>query len=411
MPGSRDLGQRCRLQIECGLGEFLAHCGNYRGKNKVTEKHRIAVVDDNPVQQVILLRLLSESHEVVCFDNGSAFLTSPDAFDVALFDIEMPGPSGYEICRALRSRPDNNDTPVIFVSAHDTVPDRVAAYEAGGDDFIAKPISVHELRHKVNTIIEHRDRLRELSTQSSTAQQIAFTAMTSMGDLGVVIEFLRKCTCSNSYESTARQLAEAMSAWGLRGAVQVRGPRQRLNVSTDGEMSPLQSSVLENLQDIGRIFELGSRAVINYEHVSLLVQNLPTSDPDKVGRLRDHLAALAESADIHLASIDAIQERDLQKLGIEGTLAELRNALEGISSQTHQHRLAGQAHIMEQLEYLGRTLQSLGLSSSQESFVSDLVRESLDTALNFFDEAAHYEDQFAEVATRLERLAASDYRL
>ncbi len=165
------------------------------------------------------------------------------------------------------------------------------------------------------------------------------------------------------------------------------------------------------MRDMGRIFEFGSRAVVNYAHVSLLVNNLPTDDPDKVGRLRDHLAVLAESADLRVAGMDAANERDLQKLGIEGSLAELRAALQKTNQRLVENRLAGQRHMMDQLESLGRTLGSLGLSELQENFVGDQVRETLDSALQFFDEAARGEDEFTSVLARLERLAASDYRL
>ena len=54
----------------------------------------------------------------------------------------MPGLNGYETCRQLKLRDAGSSTPVIFVSAHDTAPERVAAYEAGGDDFVTKPIAV-----------------------------------------------------------------------------------------------------------------------------------------------------------------------------------------------------------------------------------------------------------------------------
>jgi hypothetical protein len=134
-------------------------------------------------------------------------------------------------------------------------------------------------------------------------------------------------------------------------------------------------------------------------------------DPDKVGRLRDHLAVLAESADIRVSGMDAANERDLQKLGIEGSLAELRNALQRTNQRIVDNRLAGQRHIMDRLEGLARTLGTLGLSEIQENFVGDLVRDTLDTALQFFDQAAEGEDEFAQVLGRLERLAASDYRL
>ena len=164
-------------------------------------------------------------------------------------------------------------------------------------------------------------------------QQVAFTAMSSMGDLGVVIDFLRESTACKTYQDVASHLSGAMMAWGLRGAVQVRGHNGMLNYTTDGRMSPLQSSVLDTMRDFGRIFEMGSRAIINYNQISLLVENLPIADPDKVGRLRDHLAVLAESADMRIAGLDAMNERDLQKVGIHGALAELKSALARISDK------------------------------------------------------------------------------
>jgi CheY-like chemotaxis protein len=379
--------------------------------NLMSPLPHIAVVDDNAPQRMILSRLLESEYQISAFASGTDFLSIPECFDAVLLDIEMPGLNGYDTCRQLRLRPESSGVPVIFVSAHDTAPERVAAYEAGGDDFVTKPIAAHELRHKLTGIIEHRKQLRELAVQSSTAQQVAFTAMTSMGDLGVVIEFLRHSTSCKDYKSIAKQLIEAMNAWGLRGAVQVRGHNGKLDVTSEGSMSPLQASVLETLRDIGRIFEMGSRAIINYTHVSLLVDNLPTQDPDKVGRLRDHLAVLAESADIRIAGLDAMNERDLQKLGIHGVLAEMRGALARISERTRGNRTEGQSHMLESLEHLARTLSTLGLTDIQSTYVDDLVKETLDETRQYFDQAAMLENEFVDVINRLERLSVSDYRL
>ena len=375
-----------------------------------TQAH-IAIVEDNAPQRMILSRLLESDYQVSLFESGSEFLDSTVIFDAILLDIEMPGLNGYETCRQLRQRSTGGETPVIFVSAHDTSPERVAAYEAGGDDFVTKPIAAHELRHKLTGIIEHREELRDLSAQSSTAQQIAFTAMSSMGDLGVVIEFLRQSTSGKDYKTVARQLIEAMKAWGLRGAVQIRGQHGKLDYTSEGSMSPLQASVLETLRDIGRIFEMGSRAIINYSHISLLVENLPINDPDKVGRLRDHLAVLAESADMRIAGLDAMNERDLQKLGIHGVLTELRSALSRISERTQGNRNEGQTQMLESLEHLARTLGTLGLTEIQSTYVDDLVRETLDETRQYFDQAAILENEFGDVLNRLERLSLSDYRL
>lgn len=125
-----------------------------------------------------------------------------------------------------------------------------------------------------------------------------------------------------------------MKSWGLKGTVQVRGCHEQVALTAEGEMTGMQASILEKMRDMGRIFEMGSRAIINFDHVSLLVENLPTEDPDKVGRLRDHLAVLAESADMRLVALDAAIERDLQRQGIEAAQDELRAAMQHATGHT-----------------------------------------------------------------------------
>lgn len=372
---------------------------------------RVAVIEDNPPQRMIMTRLLEKEYAVEAFGSGASFLASAAKFDAVLLDIEMPDLNGYDTCRRFREQPRSTDTPVIFVSAHDTTPERVAAYEAGGDDFVTKPIAAHELNHKLRAAIEHRERVRALTSESSNAQQVAFTAMISMGDLGVVIEFLRKSALATSYSVIAARLIAAMKAWGLRGAVQVRGRHEQVNLNAEGPMSAMQVSVLDKLRDIGRIFELGSRAIVNFEHVSLLVENLPVDDPDKVGRLRDHLAVLAESADMRTAALDAADERAQQKLAVEAALAELQNAMQQITSRTSGGLRKSQTNLLESIEQLGRTLSTLGLTETQTGYLDDLVRHAEEEATGYFDAVAQSDSEFTEVLNRLQRLAASDYRL
>lgn len=376
----------------------------------MSEKVRIAIVEDTPTQMVILCRLLEKEYAIDSFVSGEDFLDSCSNFDAVLLDIEMPGIGGYEACRRFREQERGHDTPVIFVSAHDTAPERVAAYDAGGDDFVTKPVAINELRHKLHSAIAHRQSLQELALRTSDAQKVAFTAMISMGDLGVVIEFLRKSALAKTHAAIAARLIAAMKQWGLKGAVQVRNSRhEQIDLSAEGPISPMQASVLEKLRDIGRIFEMGTRAVINYEHVSLLVENLPIEDPEKVGRLRDHLAVLAESADMRLLALDAITEYDLQKKGIENAMLDLKGIL-GSFSEDAAERIKHQTTLTESLEQLTRALGTLGLSEIQTGYVEDLIRETQDETNAYFDKTALGESRFAEVVSRLQQLAGSDYR-
>lgn len=377
----------------------------------MTHRFRVAIVEDNPPQRMILTRLLEKDYQVESFASGPIFLASDGIFDAVLLDIEMPELSGYDTCRRFRERTPGADVPVIFVSAHDTTPERVASYEAGGDDFLTKPIAAHELRHKLGNAIELREKVRTLASQSTDAQRVAFSAMTSMGDLGVVIEFLRKSAQATTYSAIAARLVAAMKAWGLQGAVQVRGRHEQVSLNAEGPMTAMQASVLEKLRDIGRIFEMGSRAVINFDHVSLLVENLPVDDPDKVGRLRDHLAVLAESADMRMATLDAAIERDLQKQGIEAALDELRAAMQQATHHADTNHPKRQAAMLESIEQLGRTTHTLGLTAVQVEYLDDLIRHILEESQHYFDDVAQSESDFADVTSRLQRLAQADYRL
>ena len=371
----------------------------------MSERQRLAVVEDNAAQRLILSRLLGGKYEVVEFSSGEDFLAAQPQVDAILLDIEMPGLNGYQTCQQLRQLEEERHIPVIFVSAHDTAPERVAAYEAGGDDFVTKPITANELLHKVATALAVQTRLYELHTQSSTAQQVAFTAMSSMGDLGVIIDFMRQSANSRDYATLGGDLLGAMSAWGLQGAVQVRGIAGEFN-ATSGELaSPLQASVMENLRDMGRIFEMGSRAVVNFTHVSLLVQNLPTDDPDKVGRLRDHLALLGESFDARVESLDAITRQNEQRSEVGEALHDLRSLVLRLSNRTRENHATTQNRAVELLDALQRSLSNMGLSDLQESYVRDMVRTGTDELIGCFEEAQMIEQDFAGIFLRLRKLA------
>jgi CheY-like chemotaxis protein len=365
------------------------------------------VIEDSAAQRMILSRLLSNAYDVVEFSSGEDFLAAVPEVDAVLLDIEMPGLNGYQTCEQLRQLDGDLRKLVIFVSAHDTAPERVAAYEAGGDDFVTKPISASELLHKVATALTAQTRMRALFAQSSTAQQVAFTAMTSMGDLGVIIDFMRQSACRRDYGALAGDLAVAMSAWGLQGAVQVRGVSGIFNLSVGDQASPLQASVMENLRDMGRIFEMGSRAVVNFTHVSLLVQNLPTDDPDKVGRLRDHLALLGESADARVESLDAITLQGQQRSAIGETLHDLRSLVLRLSKRTGDNHIATRNRAVELLDALQRSLSNMGLTDLQERYIGEMVRTGTDDLLNYFDEARMIEQDFSSIFLRLRELSNS----
>lgn len=75
-------------------------------------------------------------------------------YDLIVMDVAMPRMSGFDTCRQLRSRQDQ--TPVIFLTARDTLPDKEEGYAAGGDDYLVKPFEPQELLWRIRALMRRR---------------------------------------------------------------------------------------------------------------------------------------------------------------------------------------------------------------------------------------------------------------
>ncbi len=373
------------------------------------KKVRIAVVDDNAPQRFILSKLLGNDYDVEAFESGDAFLASTEAFAVVLLDIGMPGLDGYDTCRALRKRPGGNAVSVVFVSAHDTADDRVAAYEAGGDDYVLKPVAAHELRHKLSSIVAHREAIHTLAHQSNKAQVLVQKAFSKVGDLGMVVDALRKLAAQGSHEAVADLLVSILKAWDLNGAVRVIGEGGPLDRTTDGPLSPLAASVLATRRDSGHLFEFGSRALVTYPYIAILIHNLPIDEPERRAGLREHLSTLAECADLRIRDIAALNGQPAQSSDIGRQLAELGRTLVQISEQGRNNLSQAQHLLVEPLENLERALDSMSLTDIQRAYLDDLFKGALDDLHRYFDRATDIDLEFREIVGRLLKLAANGH--
>jgi two-component system response regulator MprA len=114
----------------------------------------ILVVDDEPAVRESLGRALRlEGYDVALAADGEAALEvlAGAACDTLVLDVSMPRVDGLELCRMLRKAGDR--TPVLMLTARDTVGDRVAGLDAGADDYLAKPFALAELLARVRALL------------------------------------------------------------------------------------------------------------------------------------------------------------------------------------------------------------------------------------------------------------------
>jgi DNA-binding response OmpR family regulator len=111
----------------------------------------LIIEDDMKLAQFIEMELSCEGYEVKMAHNGLDGLTQARQFpsDIIILDWMMPGLSGVEICRRLRST--GSKVPIILVTARDDISDRVAGLDAGADDYVIKPFSIEELLARIRS--------------------------------------------------------------------------------------------------------------------------------------------------------------------------------------------------------------------------------------------------------------------
>jgi two-component system response regulator RegX3 len=133
---------------------------------------RILIADDEPsVRDSVTYALQQEGYEVTSAVDGTDAETKLGGdmpFDLLILDIMMPGRSGLELCREVRSR---STVPIIILTAKDAEVDKVVGLEVGADDYVTKPFSVRELLGRVHAQLRRRelDRLPPADTATIEA--------------------------------------------------------------------------------------------------------------------------------------------------------------------------------------------------------------------------------------------------
>jgi two-component system response regulator MprA len=114
---------------------------------------RVLVVDDDPPLRRMLERtLVAEGFEVTVAGDGGAALVAAERSvpDLIVLDVAMPGIDGLSVCRRLRAK--GLSSPILMLTARDSIPDRVAGLDAGADDYLVKPFAVEELLARLRAL-------------------------------------------------------------------------------------------------------------------------------------------------------------------------------------------------------------------------------------------------------------------
>lgn len=139
----------------------------------------ILVADDNESNRELLCSLLTEEgYQVTSATDGQQALEQMSAasIDIVLLDVVMPCKSGFDVCLAIKSKPETRLIPVVLLTSLTDDDDRIKGIMCGADDFLTKPVNKHELLARVHSLL----RLKHFTDELDNAEAVLFSLALSI---------------------------------------------------------------------------------------------------------------------------------------------------------------------------------------------------------------------------------------
>ena len=137
------------------------------------ETNKILIVDDEPdICEILEFNLANEGYEITTAHSAEEAINKLSAeHSLILLDVMMGGMSGYKMAEKLRRN--ENQIPIIFLTAKDTENDMLTGFSVGGDDYISKPFSIKEVLARVKAVLK-RQKLIELQSDENQNHRLIF---------------------------------------------------------------------------------------------------------------------------------------------------------------------------------------------------------------------------------------------
>jgi putative two-component system response regulator len=143
------------------------------------EESVVLIADDSEMSREVLSSVLSaEGYQVICAEDGNQTLELIEKrrVNLVLLDVMMPGMSGFEVCRIIKSKAETLFTPVVLVTGLSCVNDRIEGITCGADDFLSKPVNFQELLARTRSLL----RLKEFTDELENAETVLFSLALSI---------------------------------------------------------------------------------------------------------------------------------------------------------------------------------------------------------------------------------------
>lgn len=333
-------------------------------------KQHVLVIDDDPDYCKLMSEVLSEKFDCsVSYSGEEGLLTFKHDVDpiLVIVDLNLPDISGFDVCLALKALKATREFAIFVISGDEENSSRIRAFEAGADDYIAKPFELEELSSRIDRSIDYIEGQSKLKQEGHATREMANIAMAQASQYSYVMNFFKSLNTCNNIDQVAKLFFDAMDYFALSATLKIHFNSVVFLDSDLGDVSPIEKSIYELLEHHGRIYEFGKRMLINGRNVSFLVKNFP-EDEISAGQARDFLAALVEGLE---SKIDDL----ILKTSILDVTSGLTEAIETINQNLSEHNIIINNIMSDMVTDISTSYHKLDLNDEQEVYFTDMVEK------------------------------------
>ncbi|WP_024598034.1 response regulator [Pseudoalteromonas sp. TAE56] len=285
----------------------------------------VLAIDDDKYVHHIIEESLAGFCKIIHAKDGYEGLRLTNKYnpDIILLDIEMPGMSGYDVCKTIKQSQNTQDIPVMFLSSKIELSDRVKGYSVGASDYITKPFNAEELIARIKVLYEYRQKCAKLKLDIAKANKTAEIAMTESGDMGRIMRYVGQSYHANNFQSLSEYFFTFFAPLNLDVVVVFWYQSKGIFYSQQSGVCPLEQELLEQHRHAQRFVDIGSSTIINYPKVSLLIKNMPVDNDALYGRYKDLFPHILEVTNEKVVTMERSESSYEQAAQISTALQDI----------------------------------------------------------------------------------------
>lgn len=307
---------------------------------------------------------------------GTSDLTKvPDLLDelkpgIVIFELGDQPERMFALADALPAADPSHPLVVLFVSAEENPQHYLNCYESNGFSYLYQTMPIVELLAGINRAINVQKTSRKVATELESSKGLALQSMRDAANYGDIVQLMKNICLAREERAISGDLFRFMRQRGLHCSVVFSTTEPPLSFdSVASHCSRTELNVFQLLKDRGRLYEFGSRIIVNGKYSAFLIKNLPEDETFK-GQIRDYIAAIIECMDAQCQSIQ-------QNRAIERAIGELMD----ISAEAVSTIDATAARKKQMINFLNSEISMsfhvLDLTVEQEDYLKNLVNKLL----------------------------------